>query len=46
MEIVILTIADLGKLFVSCIPVGFLLGFIPMLIGAVIHGIFRIFKQV
>lgn len=45
MEITTFTIQELGTLFVSCIPVGFMLGCFPMLIGATIHGIFRIFKQ-
>ena len=40
-----ISLVEFGKLFVSSIPVGFLLGCIPMLIGAVIHGVFRIFKQ-
>lgn len=41
-----ITLADFGTLFVSSIPVGFLLGGIPMLIGSAVHGVIRIFKQV
>lgn len=43
--LLLLSIEDLGKLFVSTIPVGFLVGCIPMIIGATIHGIVGIFKQ-
>lgn len=41
-----LSLVELCKLFVSSVPVGFLVGCIPMLIGSVIHGTIRIFKQV
>lgn len=40
-----LSLVELGKLCVSSISVGFLLSCIPMLIGSVVHGMLRIFKQ-
>lgn len=46
MDILNLPLEGLGKLFVSTIPVGFVLGCFPMLIGVTIHGIVGIFKKV
>lgn len=46
MEVLILSIEELGILFVEFIPVGFLIGCFPMLIGFVQQGIFNIFKRV
>ena len=43
--ILLLSIEDLSKLFVSALPVGFLVGCIPMIIGVAIHGIVGIFKK-
>lgn len=40
-----MTLTEFGKLFVSSIPLGFLAGCIPMLIGSVVHGVMKIFKQ-
>lgn len=45
MDILNLPLDELGSLFVSTIPVGFVLGCFPMLIGATIYGIVRIFKK-
>lgn len=39
-------IVSLGKFTCATIPAGFLLGCIPMLIGAVFAGIANIFKRV
>lgn len=46
MDILNLPLEELGRLFVSTIPVGFVLGCFPMLIGVAIHGIVGIFKKV
>ena len=43
--ILVLTIEDLAKLFVSAFPTGFVLGCIPMIIGVTIHGIVGILKR-
>lgn len=45
MEILSLSVEELSKLFVSAIPVGFLVGCTPMIIGVVIHGIVGILKR-
>lgn len=42
----LLDLAELCKLMVSSIPVGFLLACIPALVGVVIWGIVKIFKRV
>lgn len=42
----VLNLVDLGTLFVSFIPVGFLLGCIPMAAGIVVDGVFKIIKKV
>lgn len=41
-----LNLVDLCVLFVSFIPVGFLLGCIPMAVGVVVDGVFKIIKKV
>lgn len=41
----LLDLAELCKLMVSSIPVGFLLACIPALVGFVIWGIVKIFKR-
>lgn len=46
MDILNLTLEELGKLFVSCIPVGFLVGCFPMIIGLTVLGIISIFKKI
>lgn len=46
MEILSLSIEELGNLFGATFPVGFLIGCIPMIIGTGIHGIVSIFKKV
>ena len=46
MDILNLPLEELGKLFVSIIPIGFLVGCFPMIIGVAIDGIIRIFKKV
>lgn len=46
METLSLSLEELGKLFVTAFPVGFLIGCIPMIIGVCIHGIVSIFKKV
>ena len=46
MEILNLSLEELGKLFVATFPVGFLVGCIPMIIGTGIHGIVSIFKKI
>lgn len=44
-EILTLTIEELGQLLMTSIPVGFLIGCIPMIIGVAIHGLINIFKK-
>lgn len=44
-EILTLSLEELGKLFTASIPVGFLIGCIPMIIGVAIHGLINIFKK-
>lgn len=46
MEVLNLSLEELGKLFVTAFPTGFLIGCIPMTIGVCIHGIVSIFKKV
>lgn len=42
----VLDLVELCKLMVSSIPVGFLLGFMPALVGLAIWGMVKIFKRV
>lgn len=37
---------QIAPVFVSFIPVGFMVGVIPMLVGLAFHGIVRIYKQI
>ncbi len=46
MDVLNLPLEELGKLFVSCIPVGFLVGCFPMIIGLTVLGIISIFKKI
>lgn len=39
------TVAELGTLFVSFIPAGFLLGCFPVLAGVAVQGLMNIFKK-
>lgn len=41
----VLSIEELAKLFIEFIPVGFLIGCFPMLIGFVQNGLMNIFKR-
>ena len=45
METLQLSLSDCGQLFCGMIPVGFIIGCFPMIIGAVIHGLISIFKK-
>lgn len=45
-EIYIFTVEDIGRLFVSAIPTGFILGCFAMIIGVTICGLVNIFKKV
>lgn len=45
MEVLNLPLEELTNLFVSCIPIGFFAGCIPMIIGVAIHGIIGIIKK-
>ena len=45
-DILQLSLSDCGQLFCGSIPVGFVLGCFPMLIGVTIHGLINIFKKV
>jgi hypothetical protein len=45
-EFVGLTLTDVSKLMISSIPIGFLAGGIPFLIGLTVSGIVKIFKRV
>lgn len=42
----VLPIEEVTKLLISCIPIGFALGFICLLLGLGISGIMKIFKKV
>lgn len=44
-ELLTLTLEELGQLFITSIPVGFLIGCIPMIIGVAIHGLINIIKK-
>ena len=44
-ELLTLSLEELEKLFTTSIPVGFLIGCIPMIIGVAIHGLINIFKK-
>lgn len=44
-ELLILTLEETGQLFMTSIPVGFLIGCIPMIIGVTIHGLINIIKK-
>lgn len=45
MEVLNLPLEELTELFASCIPIGFLVGCFPMIIGVAINGIIGIFKK-
>lgn len=42
----LITFEEMAKLYCSMIPVGFLIGMFPFIVGLVVHGIINIFKQV
>ena len=42
---IIYTIEDAISLFGSLVPVGFLLGFVPILFGLAVNGIMKIFSK-
>lgn len=44
-ELLTLSLEELGNLYITSIPVGFLIGCIPMIIGVAIHGLINIFKK-
>lgn len=44
-ELLALSLEELGQLFITSIPAGFLIGCIPMIIGVAIHGLINIFKK-
>lgn len=44
-SVTLLTVEETAKLFVSCIPIGFIAGAIPMVIGLAVSGIVKIFKK-
>lgn len=44
-ELLTLSLVELGELFITSIPAGFLIGSIPMTIGVAIHGLINIFKK-
>ena len=44
-ELLTLSLEELGQLFTTSIPVGFLIGCIPMIIGVALHGLINIFKK-
>lgn len=46
MNFINISLSDFGQLFCESIPVGFLLGCFPMIIGVVAHGLINIFKRV
>lgn len=46
MDLLKITLSDCGQLFCGSIPVGFVLGCFPMIIGVTIHGLINIFKKV
>jgi hypothetical protein len=41
----VLALADAMQLFLWFIPIGFLLGCIPFVVGLAVHGIIKIFRQ-
>ena len=44
-ELLTLSLEELGQLFTTSIPVGFLIGCMPMIIGVTIHGLINIIKK-
>lgn len=45
-NLLVLTLEESGKLFVSAVPIGFVIGCIPMIVGFAIHGLVKIFKMI
>lgn len=46
MDFINISLSEFGQLFCESIPVGFILGCFPMIIGVVAHGLINIFKRV
>lgn len=44
-NVLVLSLEELADLFVTFIPIGFLVGCFPMLIGFTIQGLMHIFKR-
>lgn len=42
---VLLTVEETAKLLLSFIPVGFIAGAIPMVVGLAVSGVMKIFKK-
>ena len=45
LTILTLSLEEVGQLFVTSIPIGFVIGCIPMVIGVAIHGLINIIKR-
>ena len=45
MKFLQLSLSNCGQLFCGFIPVGFIIGCFPMIVGVVVHGIIGIFKK-
>lgn len=45
LTILTLSLEEVGQLFVTSIPIGFVIGCIPMVIGVAIHGLINIIKS-
>lgn len=44
-DISIITIDNISSMYVSSIPLGFVLGFLPMILGVLVNGLFKIINR-